>query len=298
MDRSSSSSRRSPWRSSSSRASREKFMKRAILPAIRGRSCPICLEDLHSRTSVVLTACKHAYCQGCIRKWSNLKRKCPLCNADFDSWFSNIDLSSLKFHKQRLPALNIRASTQFRSEEEEEEDPSRRIVRRRTAPLPWRRSFGRPGLVGADVIAARELRWRSSIYERRLEAVPLAPTENLEQNNISGQNNGVKARIVARIEPWIRRELQAILGDPDPSVIVHVASSLYIATIEKTVRFSSGQLDTGDQFLAELRPFLLDKTNMFWHELSYLKLDHGDSLRQLVLLNGLACLHSFRYREF
>ena len=72
---------------------------------------------------------------------------------------------------------------------------------------------------------------------------------------------------MARIEPWIRRELQAILGDPDPSVIVLVASSLYIATIEKTVRFSSGQLDTGDQFLAELRPFLLDKTNMFWHEL-------------------------------
>lgn len=81
------------------------------------------------------------------------------------------------------------------------------------------------------------------------------------QNNVS-VNNGVKERVLGRIEPWIRRELQAILGDPDPSVIVHVASSLYMATIEKKLHFSMG-----DKFLAELRPFLLEKTDMFWHEL-------------------------------
>ena len=77
------------------------------------------------------------------------------------------------------------------------------------------------------------------------------------------RNNGIKERI----EPWIRRDLQAILGDPDPYVIVHVASSLYIAAIEKKVHFSSVQVDMGEEFLAELRPFLLEKTNMFWHEL-------------------------------
>lgn len=90
--------------------------------------------------------------------------------------------------------------------------------------------------------------------------------DRLEQN-ISG-SDGMRVRILRRIEPWVRRELQAVLGDPDPSVIVHVATSLYIATLERKVHFSFGQPGAGDQFLAGLRAFLLDKTDMFWHELS------------------------------
>ena len=80
-------------------------------------------------------------------------------------------------------------------------------------------------------------------------------------------NNGVKERILQRIEPWIRRELQAILGDTDPSIIVHVATSIYISSLEEKVNVSSGQPDMGDNFLAPLQPFLLERTNMFWHEL-------------------------------
>ncbi|KAH7843627.1 hypothetical protein Vadar_018983 [Vaccinium darrowii] len=38
--------------------------------------------------------------------------------------------------------------------------------------------------------------------------------------------------IEKKIEPWFRRELEAILGDPDPSVIVHVASSLFISGLQ------------------------------------------------------------------
>ncbi|KAM6565983.1 hypothetical protein CsatA_025111 [Cannabis sativa] len=256
----------STYRTSSSKSGRcEKFINRVIWPAIRGKSCPICLESLHIQTSAVLTLCTHAFCEVCIRRWSYLKRKCPLCIADFDSWFSRIDLSSQNFRKHRLPALNTTSSTQFRLQEQHSN--FRTVIsslRRRSSPLPWRRSFGRPGLVGSDVIAQRKLRWRSSIYEKQLKAVPITPMENVEQN--MSLKNGVKERILGRIEPWIRRELQAVLGDPDPSVIVHVVSSLYIATLEKKIQFSSTQLDLGDNFLDELRPFLLDKTDMFWHE--------------------------------
>ena len=84
--------------------------------------------------------------------------------------------------------------------------------------------------------------------------------------NILG-NNGVKEIILQRKEPWIRRELQAILGDTDPSIIVHVATSIYIASLGLKVHVSSGQPDMGDDFLARLQCFLLDRTNMFWHEL-------------------------------
>ena len=84
--------------------------------------------------------------------------------------------------------------------------------------------------------------------------------------NLSG-NNGIKERILQRIEPWIQRELQAILGNSDPSIIVRVATSIYISSLEEKVNVSSGQPDMGDNFLAPLQPFLLERTNMFWHEL-------------------------------
>ncbi|KAF3456154.1 hypothetical protein FNV43_RR00804 [Rhamnella rubrinervis] len=244
-----------------SRRSREKLLRRVIWPAVQGQSCPICLEDLDVPSSVVLTACKHAYCAECMHRWSRLRRKCPLCNADFDSWFSHINLSSRNFHKQHLPALsNSSNKLGF-----DEQHPLRTVingVRSRTRPLPWRRSFGRPGTVGDDVSAERKLRWRASIYEKRLQAVPSSP-----QNQKLLGHNGVKERILQRIEPWIRRELQAILGDTDPSIIVHVAASIYISSLEEKVNVSSGQPDMGDNFLPPLQPFLLDRTNMFWHEL-------------------------------
>ncbi|KAL5541812.1 hypothetical protein UlMin_009522 [Ulmus minor] len=255
-----SSSRKSP-----SNSRREKFVRLVISPAIREQTCPICLEDLHVQSSAVLTNCKHAFCVDCIRKWSYLGRKCPLCNSEFNSWFYHISLSSGNFHTKRLPALSKERPRRFRFLEENRQRTVINPERRRTRPLPFRRSFGRLGSVDASVIAERKLQWRASVYEQCLRAVHISPTSSLEQN-ISG-NSSAKDRILRRIEPWIKRELQAILGDPDPSVIVHVAKSLYIAALEKKVPLSSGQADMGDQFLRDLRPFLLDKTEMFWHEL-------------------------------
>lgn len=80
-------------------------------------------------------------------------------------------------------------------------------------------------------------------------------------------NRSAKEKMLQRIEPWIRRELQAILGDPDPSIIVHVVTSLFIS--ENT---HSTQQYAGDDFLAPLRPFLHEHAEMFWHELRYLSL--------------------------
>ena len=90
----------------------------------------------------------------------------------------------------------------------------------------------------------------------------------MNSQNISG-NIGAKERIVQRIGPWIRRELQAILGDPDPSVIVHVASSLFIASLENNNNVHLEQLNVEDEYIAPLRRFLDDRTSMFWHELRY-----------------------------
>lgn len=89
---------------------REKFFREVVWPAIRGKSCPICLKELEARRAAVLTVCTHAYCVECIRKWSSLRRKCPLCNADFDSWFCKINLSSRAFYKEKLPSSSNRTT--------------------------------------------------------------------------------------------------------------------------------------------------------------------------------------------
>ncbi|KAL5852460.1 hypothetical protein ACOSQ3_007578 [Xanthoceras sorbifolium] len=257
-----------------SRRDREKFVSRVISPAISGKKCPICLEILSDRRAAVLAVCTHGYCLECIRKWSDLKRKCPLCNADFDSWFYKINLSSRNFLRQQLPALTKGKTVIYESHPSSR--ASRRIIRRsrdefsgaerRTRPLPWRRSFGlgRSGSsVPPHIAAERKLQWRASAYTRHLQAVPLTPF--LEQN--VSRNNFQKERILQRIEPWIQRELQAILGDPDPSIILHVVSTLFIANLDARFVAPPRQLGMEDDFLAPLRPFLHNQTDMFWHEL-------------------------------
>ncbi|GMI80085.1 hypothetical protein like AT2G39100 [Hibiscus trionum] len=217
---------------SSRKSTIEKFVRRVISPAIVDKTCPICLRIIDVRGAAVLTVCSHAYCLDCIRKWSGLKRKCPLCNSTFDSWFYKIDLSSLRFLKQQLSALpecrsvTPRPPSTVTDRRQVIERTRREItsVNRRSRPLPWRRSFGRAGTVSLHVIAERKLQWRASVYNRRLQAVPMSHGISSQQS--VPRNAFDKEKIMQRIEPWIRRELQAILGDPDPSIILHVESQM------------------------------------------------------------------------
>lgn len=172
---------------------REKLLRRVILPSIRGQNCPICLGSLEPRSAAVLEACKHAYCLRCIHKWSTLRRKCPLCNSIFESWFDTISLSSRSFHREILPNASATGTGSFRLHDAHPRSANfswsfwfwsfrfveiaiwtwiffffiyitiRNVMneRRRSRPLPWRRSFGRPGSVAADVIAERKLQWRA-----------------------------------------------------------------------------------------------------------------------------------------
>lgn len=77
-----------------------------------------------------------------------------------------------------------------------------------------------------------------------------------------GRNrHGNKEMLVKRIEPWIHRELHAITGDPNPVILVHLVTSLFISSIEETQE---------NNYLERLQPFLLERTSTFWHELRYL----------------------------
>ncbi|KAJ0035183.1 hypothetical protein Pint_24584 [Pistacia integerrima] len=284
----SSSSRRSDYNNTNNeKRHRQKFVSRILSPAIRGQNCPICLNTISDCRAAVLTDCTHAYCLHCISKWSNLKRNCPLCNAPFDSWFYKINLSTRNFLQQRLPPLGKGKTVTSQSHSSSRGPPQRIIQRSRhelisgrqeARQLPWRRSFGRPGSVPEHVIAERKLQWRASVYNQRLQAVPLSSRNCVHQN--VAVNKFVKERILQRIEPWIQRELHAILGDLDPSVIVHVASSLFIASLEGKFNHPSRLLGVKRDFLAPLQPFLHDETAMFWHELSLLIEDEPSLMKQ------------------
>ncbi|KAL6971328.1 RING-type E3 ubiquitin transferase [Sarracenia purpurea var. burkii] len=296
----SSSSRRS-LQAPTSTTSRRNFVSKRIEPAIRCKSCPICLSRIVDRKAAVIAACLHAFCVECIRKWSNLKRKCPLCNADFDSLFFKINLSSRTFLKQQLPALAEDGKVKIEAIRRRRLDPLSEQRRSReeshcfswqTRPLPRRRWFRRSISESADAVAERILQWRASIYDQQLQAVPCFSRSCVKQNTPG--INAVKERIRKRMEPWILRELQAILGDPDPTVIVHVVSSLFISSLEEKREVPTEQSVLEDDYLEPLQPFLHERTTMFWHELRFFKVTTETPLFLLALL---LCPSSIVYHE-
>ncbi|MCL7025896.1 hypothetical protein MKW94_009367 [Papaver nudicaule] len=264
--------------SSTSTVTSNTTLQKRIFNAIRDKSCPICLQNFdhhHQYHEVaVLTLCMHAYCTRCIRKWSHLKRNCPLCKAEFDSWFFNFRVFTGNFDVFRLPKLDNKKRTDF-GEYTRQRTPFPNTRRRpreynRSRPYPVRRIFTVSRLDSemqrnqVEIVTGSVLQWRARIYNQGLQAIPL-PSRSCQQN-ILGNNDAreVKQR---RIEPWIVRELQAVLGDSDPSVIVHLSASLYISSLEEKQKNPSNNLADEYKFIEPLKPFLREHAKMFWHEL-------------------------------
>ncbi|KAG9443711.1 hypothetical protein H6P81_015051 [Aristolochia fimbriata] len=257
-----------------------------IARAVRHRTCPICLGQIECRRAAVLSTCMHAYCLGCVRKWSYLRRNCPLCKAEFDRWFCQIKISTGEFEEEHLDVLKVENVLKLEAETGYQGAPGdyRRFLSRSRAELcrvirhsrslPRRRSFGRSRIVPQpsgsrdrdELIAERILQWRVSRYKRAMYAVPLhLPSRVHGQKNI--RDNNVKSEVQQRIEPWIQRELQAILDDSEPSLVVQLASSLWILSLEDRHKPQSDNALGVDKIFQQLRPFLYDRTDQFWHEL-------------------------------
>lgn len=141
------------------------------------------------------------------------------------------------------------------------------VVSRRTRPLPRQRSFGQSNMWPPGNNKARILQWRASIYEQNMRAVP-CPSRRSLQEGIMGRKSNRETLVLERIEPWIHRELHAILQDPNPAVIVHLVTSLFISSLEETQQKApSGAYGVENKNLQLLQPFLVERTSTFWHEL-------------------------------
>jgi len=246
-------------------------------------SCPICLgNDIHQAQLVVLRLCMHQFCAKCIHTWSALQRKCPLCKREFDGWFYDIQGPGNYREKCLLPLAetpepSVNRNAQRNTYTQRSLQNSRGQIldnQRRTRPLPRRRFFEHCRFVSLAEkrrleeagAAEKGLKWRASIYRKGLRAVPprLQRRTDIKQN-ITGQLNE-KARIERRLEPWIHRELEAILGDQDPTVLVHFIFSLWFSRLGKREE-NLIPPSNEDEFVQQLQPFLGDKANAFWHEL-------------------------------
>ncbi|PWA58036.1 RING/U-box superfamily protein [Artemisia annua] len=251
--------------SSSSSYNHQDFINKHIIPSItKNKTCSICLNHNISNPCLI-PICLHAYCTACILKWSDFKRVCPLCKAKFSSLFVEIDVESLSYRTLHLSkdvkgsSSNVGGGLRFRRMGLMAHRRAIRIagqelhaVNRRTRPLPRQRSFEQTDI----------LQWRASIYEQNLRAVPCPSRRPLELGSI-GRNNH-KERLLQRIEPWIHREVHAILGDPNPAVLVHLVTSLFFSSLEEGTSRPSGEKIN---YLERLHPFLSERTITFWHEL-------------------------------
>mmetsp|Transcript_2271 Transcript_2271/g.6788 ORF Transcript_2271/g.6788 Transcript_2271/m.6788 type:complete len:142 (-) Transcript_2271:169-594(-) len=48
-------------------------------------SCPICMEELESGTTVSKLGCGHEFCSPCVQVWSKRAGTCPVCRVDMYS---------------------------------------------------------------------------------------------------------------------------------------------------------------------------------------------------------------------
>lgn len=102
------------------------------------------------------------------------------------------------------------------------------------------------------------------------------------------QFQDAKARAERRLEPWVRRELQAVMPNSDHAFLVRLVLGLWFGAEYKSIHVAERQgrtsgpgtistrdngtgstevEGTGGKAMKELKRFLGDKAELFWHEL-------------------------------
>lgn len=121
------------------------------------------------------------------------------------------------------------------------------------------------------------LQWRASVYKKNLRAVPPRVNSRVKVKQAPANDPERKARIERRLEPWIHRELRAIMEDSSPSLLVHLVLSLWLHALSETEKIGEKREQQGDRVfhtglwdseaIKQLEPFLQEKASVFWHEL-------------------------------
>eukprot|EP00850_Spirogloea_muscicola_P005308 SM000024S07770 [mRNA] locus=s24:340981:344080:- [translate_table: standard] len=189
-------------------------------------ACPICLADLEDANKAVLCWCMHSYCVSCIDQWSKVRRLCPLCKAEYIGWYYNIHGDG-SYEEKVLPLLPVE------SKEKEAAGHWLDLVRDGGAREPgWlrhsrvqleRQRQERRGRAGPA---------RRGIYRSGLQAIKLGGNQEVNWQRLAC-DEATRRRMMRRLEPWVARELKALLKDSDVSLLVHFVLGIWTSHVEK-----------------------------------------------------------------
>eukprot|EP00850_Spirogloea_muscicola_P008949 SM000049S16720 [mRNA] locus=s49:264962:268157:- [translate_table: standard] len=235
-------------------------------------ACPICLADLEDANKAVLCWCMHSYCVSCIDQWSKVRRLCPLCKAEYVGWYYNIRGDG-SYDEKVLPLLPVE------SKEKEAAGHWLDLVRDGGAREPgWLRHSRDQLDRQRQERCGRAGPARRGIYRLGLHAIKLGGNQEVNWQRLAC-DEATRRRMMRQLEPWVARELKALLRDSDVSLLVHFVLGIWTSHLEKRLGSRSfscqahqdGQLDkdvaAAQEAAQQLTPFLGSRALHFWHEL-------------------------------
>jgi len=80
----------SAWRGGVSESQIAEHTREAPASEFKGTQCCFCFEDYDQTKKVRVLPCGHDYHSGCVDKWLNKKKACPLCLHEIDKPFSPV----------------------------------------------------------------------------------------------------------------------------------------------------------------------------------------------------------------
>lgn len=194
-----------------------------LLTPPNGETCIICLQPFDDVT--VLSGCYHRFCFACILHWSQVTYSCPLCKRPL-SYFMH----------------DITSDGQYRT----------------FYPKDIRSSHSRSTFL--EKFPTEAHRRRKTIYTKSLTRLPLPKRRNAPAAAGDALQRVDQQAWGKRVEPWVKRELQAILSEEDVSLILLLVKSLIIkygiAAPEVSSKMQDYLFENTSTFIRELEGFV------------------------------------------
>eukprot|EP00891_Asterochloris_glomerata_P002789 jgi/Astpho2/2789/Aster-00958 len=275
--------------------------------------CSICLtEEQPSCVRAVVGGCMHAFCRDCLEAWLAVKPICPLCKRRVRFYMHSIKsdasyeeeavpdspprkMSALEEGTEALPVIghvpgnadssllermlhgHMRAHYTLRQQQQQHPPQGHssrghghsRLADSSARQIRWPEASAAP--------EDKSVQWRRHLYDNQLFAGALDVTHRGLPRVASESGRQ------PRLEKWVQRELQAVLGQQD----VGVTRSFVLALVgsyglgRQAPRLQGLQAPAGSALevqdaqdtqrhrdaVVALSPFLHDHTEQFWHEL-------------------------------
>lgn len=262
--------------------------KEPLNPKQEKDSCPICLSSFEDRS--FLDQCFHSFCFCCILQWCEVVQTCPLCKSEFGSVIHSV--KSMQDYEQHIiekKSDTAKAPSQTHIEVSYDQhgfdERGNRFRYRTTRQVherenntshQWhsedRATTSNSEGWGDEARSRRRSRHRQKqrneriegiekrrqVYGFKLRAISTLGSGKQRRRNTTSKFYKSNPACTHRLIPWLLRDLRVLLGNSDEEInfLMEFILSL-IARID---------MDS-EQFLEELRPFLLDTTEHFVHEL-------------------------------